>query len=107
MRFYTVEQLGEKQALTPEGFLICYDVPLARTGMQIYAAKEVYPRGHLPPSLSPNDPVRVERPEEEVFRQETLDSFNGKVLVDEHPVEGGERVDVTHGILLVVGDAKK
>jgi uncharacterized protein len=87
-RFYTVEQIGNKQGVTPEGFLICYDVVAARTGEQLYAADEV------PIEAGPDGLVRVDRPPEEVFRPETIASFNGKLVVVEHPVDGDGPVDV-------------
>jgi hypothetical protein len=39
--FYTTFQLSKKQALTPEGFLLCMDVPIARTGELIYTPGEI------------------------------------------------------------------
>lgn len=92
-RFYATEKLGPKRALTPEGFLICEDVPLARTGSQLYRVDEVY--DEVPKGLRPGDPIRVYREPEEVFRPETIASFQGKPVVDEHPTKDGKRVDVT------------
>ena len=40
-RFYTTEDIGERRSVTPEGFLVCHDVPIARTGIQIYSSLEV------------------------------------------------------------------
>ena len=89
LRFYTTERIGNKRGLTPEGFLICYDVPLARTGIQLYA------EGEVPVPPGPDGLIRVERPPEEVFRPETMASFNGKLVVIEHPVTEDEgAVDV-------------
>lgn len=92
-KFYLVEQLGPKQGLTPEGFLLCRDAPLARVGSQLYRADEVYDK--VPDGLRPDQPVRVYREPAEVFRPETIASFEGKAVVDEHPEKDGERVDVT------------
>lgn len=65
---------------TPEGFLMCLNVPLARTGDQVYLAREV-------PQIQPTRDGRVvtERRPEDVFRQETIDSFNGKPFTNTHP----------------------
>lgn len=93
--FHTPTRLGEHMGRTPEGFLICYDVPLARTGMQTYAAKEVYLPEKMPANLRPTDPVRVDRPESEVFDPLAIASAQGKILVDEHPEENGLKIDVT------------
>lgn len=80
-RFYTSETLGPKMEKTPEGFLVCYDVPLARTGTQIYGPHET------PVAVGPDGIVRVEREAKEVFRPETMASFHGATFVDEHPSE--------------------
>lgn len=78
--FYTIEKLGNKQKLTPEGFLLCEDVPIARTGTQLYAAREV------PELEAANDgTIVMERHEEDVFRPETIASVNGKSVTVDHP----------------------
>lgn len=79
LRFYTVERLGEKQSLTPEGFLVCEDVPIARTGEMIYGP------GETPLSPGHDGIVHVLREESEVFRPEYIASYVGKSVVDDHP----------------------
>ena len=39
--YFTTESLGPKRHLTPEGFLICMDVPIGRTGIQQYSHDQV------------------------------------------------------------------
>ena len=80
-RFYTTEDIGERRSVTPEGFLVCHDVPIARTGMQLYSSLEV------PIEDAGSGEIRVERPETEVFRLETIASFEGKAVTVEHPTE--------------------
>lgn len=77
--FHTVEQLGPKQSMTPEGFLLCQDVPVARVGVMLYGP------GEVPISAGPDGVARVERGPEELFREETIASYNGKPVVNEHP----------------------
>lgn len=79
--YYTTEQLGPKRSITPEGFLICHDVPIGRTGTQLYSALEI------PNIESPNGEVRVVRDADQVFRAETLASFEGKPVTLAHPDE--------------------
>jgi len=79
MRFYTTEQIGPTRFLTPEGFLVCKDVVLARTGTMIYGPHET------PVAPGPDGVAHITRTEKEVFRPETVDSFNGKPFVDNHP----------------------
>lgn len=64
---------------TPEGFLICRDVPLARTGDQVYSDYEV--RG-IP---AKNGQVIAQRDEDQVFHPDAIASFRGKPLTDDHP----------------------
>src|SRR5260363_237469 len=80
MQFFTVEPLGPKQSLTPEGFLVCHDVPIARTGTMAYAALE------LPQLEAGADGiVWTERPPEVVFGVETMASFEGQPVTLDHP----------------------
>lgn len=79
MIFFTTTKLGPKQQLTPEGFLLCLDVPIARTGIQKYLPEEVDMEGGA------DGLVYVERPESEVFRKETVASAQGKPVTKDHP----------------------
>jgi len=81
--FYTVEQIGPQRALTPEGFLLCYAVPFARTGEMLYGPGET-------PIKTRDGLARVTRDASALFSPECMNSFNGKAVVDEHPP-----VDVT------------
>lgn len=80
-KFYTTTQLGPKRSITPEGFLLCQDVPLARAGEMLYGPDET------PIEADAGDVVRITRTVEELFRPETLASFNGKPVTNEHPPE--------------------
>ena len=67
---------------TAEGYLVCRDVPIARTGTQIYWENEVPPlQGDA------GGRVHVERSAEEVFAPDSIASYEGKPLVDDHPFE--------------------
>lgn len=64
---------------TPEGYLICRNVPINRTGVQVYTAREVgIPGGG-------DDPVHVYRLEEDVFSPAALASMEGKDVTRGHP----------------------
>jgi hypothetical protein len=73
------EQLGPKQSLTPNGFLLCEEVPIARIGLQDYAAIE------LPDVEDKDGVVQVERHEDDVFDPESMASFEGVPVTVEHP----------------------
>jgi hypothetical protein len=79
MRFYTTEELGPSQSLTPEGFLVVRNAPLARTGHQLYSDKE------LPLTGDSDGHIIIERMPEEVFRDQTVYSFHGKPVTMDHP----------------------
>ena len=76
--FYTTETLSPNQSLTNEGFLVCHDVPIARTGVQLYSSDEI-------PIESRNGEVKVIRDEESVFNPDTMASFEGKPVTINHP----------------------
>lgn len=80
MRFYTTERLSAKRARTPEGFLLCEDVPLARTGWMEYNVAEL----ELKP-VPGTDTIKVQRTPEVVFDGKTVASYSGKAFVNEHP----------------------
>lgn len=79
MGFLTVEKLGPKQSMTPEGFLLCESVPIARIGNQMYSDKEIPLEGDADGLL------QIERAPDEVFKEETLASFEGKPVTIDHP----------------------
>jgi len=79
MKFFATSQLSERISETPEGYLICLDVPIARTGEMVYAAGET----PIPPDASGK--VIVTRDAAEVFRPETIASFQGKSFTIYHP----------------------
>ena len=61
----------------PEGYLICVNVPIARTGTQEYLQDEIGQEG--------DGMVTLYRPEEEVFSEATIASFEGMPVTDDHP----------------------
>jgi len=83
MRYLIASQLSEHIAVTREGFLLCRNVPIARTGVQEYA-----PGGDMPiEAAKGGGPIRVRREPEEVFGSEAMASFEGKPVVVDHPDE--------------------
>lgn len=78
---YYGSHLSEHLVKTPEGYLICYAVPINRTGPQAYGAGELGLGG------DPDRPVTVYRLEEDVFSPAALASFEGKDVTRGHPPE--------------------
>jgi len=79
---------------TDEGFLIV-QATIARTGIQEYRAFELGLQ-----DKDPADIIRVYRPPEEVFSEDSLSSFANKILTDDHP---SVLVDATNAKELSVG----
>ena len=78
---YYGSHISEHLVKTPEQYLICYSVPINRTGPQIYLAKELQLDG------DPDREVKVYRLEEDVFSPAALASFEGKDITRDHPPE--------------------
>ncbi len=81
MKYFAKTKLSENIHETPEGFLICIGVPIARTGEMVYGKDET------PLEVGSDGKVIIQRDEKEVFRPETIASFEGKALTITHPVE--------------------
>lgn len=79
--YYGIE-LSPNQTETVEGYLICKNVPIARTGAQEYCGHELGLSG------DPDRLVLVNRYPEDVFDPAALASFEGKPLTRGHPPEG-------------------
>lgn len=81
MLAYYGTDISPNKTETAEGYLICRNVPIARTGSQQYQAKDLRLDG------DPERPVVVDRHPEDVFEEATLASFEGKPVTDGHPPE--------------------
>ena len=73
--------ISPNQMETVEGFLICRNVPIARTGEMEYLESELKQDGDI------SKVVKVYRSPDEVFSEAALSSFEGKPITDEHPPE--------------------
>jgi hypothetical protein len=83
MLYFAPEVVGKTRSKTPEGFLICYGVPFARIGQMIYTKRDL-------PAYEARDDgtIQVFRFKDELFRPETIASFEGKPTTDDHPPGG-------------------
>ena len=100
MKAYFGSKISGHMIKTPEGFLICKDVPIARTGTQQYRGFE----------FGGDDPMElydVHRPEEEVFSKAALASFEGKPVVDEHPRANLDPTNISQYIKGVCRDVRR
>jgi hypothetical protein len=74
-------EISDNLSKTPEGFLVCHNVPIARTGMQLYLGEELGLQDKI------GQTVKVYRLPEDVFATSTLMSFEGKPVTLHHPSE--------------------
>lgn len=96
MRILVSEKLSPHKMKTPEGYLICTDAILSRTGKQTYRRSEIW--GDTCDNAEQE--VDVDRRAEEVFNDKTLASFENKPICIEHP---DEDVNVNNHNSLSVG----
>ncbi len=82
---YCGERLSENIVRTPEGFLICKNAVIARTGAQKYLIGELQDRDGLTKGRDRSDQVDVWRSEDQVFAPATVASFEGKPFTVRHP----------------------
>jgi len=78
----TAEQIGLKRHLTSEGYLLCEDVPIARVGWMMYGP------GETPVKVGPGGYAMVARDGATLFDKQTITSFIGKSVTDDHPPDG-------------------
>ena len=78
----TVGRVGATQSITPEGFLLCEGVKIARTGSMLYAPDEI-------PDISPgmNSMVVLDRDADVLFDPAAMASFAAKPVTSDHPVQ--------------------
>jgi len=72
-------RISKNQTRTPEGFLVCHNVPIARTGWQEYLGQEIGLNDYY------DQPIKVYRSPEEVFSKAAMASFEGKSVTSGHP----------------------
>ena len=79
MKYFFTTKLGETRFEMADGSLLCKDVPIARTGSQIYLPEEI--------GLEPDESglVTIYRTEDEVFSPATMASFEGMAVTIDHP----------------------
>lgn len=94
MKILIAEKLSENKFKTSEGYLICKDAILARTGSQTYKRSELFV------DSTDETLVDVDREFDEVFADATIASFENKPLTVEHP---DEDVDINNHNELSVG----
>jgi hypothetical protein len=98
MKFFIKTKLSENISETPEGFLLCRNVPLTHTGALQYVHPE-HPFGADYPE------VVIKRDPSELFSRATTASFEGKDITIQHPedfVSPDNYQELTHGVMFNV-----
>jgi hypothetical protein len=85
-KYYSL-MLSKNISKTGEGYLICENVPLCRSGFQEYLGEELVGFDGYEESwgLVPTQRYKVFRPKDSVLDPDFIKSLEGKTVVDEHP----------------------
>lgn len=76
-RFYVTERLSANREKTPEGYLLCRNVPISRVGSFEYGENETTVKGR-------DGVVMLTRTAQELFSPDTIASYEGKPIVIGH-----------------------
>ncbi len=79
MKAYYGSRFSPNMTRTPEGFLICHNVPITRTGWYEYLGQELNLEDMF------DKMVKVYKSPEEIFAPAAMASFEGKSVTDNHP----------------------
>lgn len=79
-------KISDNIITTPEKYLICLGVPIARTGTQDYLVEEIFtPEDADRYGLKYGERVTLHRRAEDLFSEEALKSYEGKSFTLHHP----------------------
>ena len=85
-QYYTTLKISEHIQETPEGYLLCLDVPIARVGELIYRGSEIVSKDGSQLIASGIDgTVKIQRNADVLLSADTCASFEGKPVVLLHP----------------------
>lgn len=101
MKFFVKTKLSDNISETPEGFLLCRNVPLSHTGALHYA------KGEHP--FEDVDEVTIKREAKELFSPATMASFEGKDITIQHPdefVAPDNYQELTNGVMFNLRKSK-
>lgn len=93
-QFFTVEKISPHLEKTNEGYLLCRDVPISKVGVFEYTELESGIKGK-------NGRVQMKRTADELFKPETIQSFNAKPVVIGHTrfADPDNWKDITIGVV--------
>lgn len=85
MHYFAKARLSENISTTPEGFLLCTGVPVARIGELTYAEGELLDMEGNEVIQAKDGLIRVTRKSEDLFDPIAIASFEGKPITINHP----------------------
>jgi len=101
MRQLVVTKLSPNKMITSNGYLICTNAVLARTGKQQYLKSEIYD------DSDEDEIIEIDRKPEQVFADATIASFENVPLTCEHPYENVTPENYKEYMVGYVRDVKK
>jgi hypothetical protein len=85
--YYAVARLSENIVETPEGYLLCIGVPIARTGELTYVPGELIGADGKDVIEPKDGRITIERDEAALFDPRAMASFEGKSVTIGHPTD--------------------
>jgi len=82
-KMFSEDGNGTKKRIDENGFLVAYDVPIAKTGIQFYQRHELGDK-----TGSPFDEVPVFRDPSAFDDEKIVESFDGNPVTNDHPQDG-------------------
>ena len=88
MKYYTTAKISDRISKTPEGFLLCVAVPVARSGELLYQPGELKGEdGNEVVKAGKDGVVRISRTAADIFDESTIASLEGKSVTINHPTD--------------------
>jgi hypothetical protein len=82
-KMFATDEAGSSKRIDENGFLVAYNVPIAKTGIQFYRRQELGDySGH------PDDEIPVFRNPNAFDNEKIVESFDGNPVTYDHPKEG-------------------
>jgi hypothetical protein len=104
----STKNTGSERHYDEDGNFLIKENPITKVGVFEYSGAQIDSDPENPMGLNPNKIYKVYRPAEELEKEETINSFRLKPLIDEHAMLGSEEEGKTpaekKGVHGVIGD---
>lgn len=85
--FFASAMISDNIVTTPEGYLLCIGVPIARTGELLYSEGELLNSDGEEVIEPLNGKISITRDDASLFDEKTMASFEGKAVTIGHPAD--------------------